>query len=212
MILRRLGDAVHKGSNKLIGGAKMAVKTFGVKNADEVEKIGKEIGEEVAAKNKHIDDMMEAHGSYKRTLKETKQRPVSEDGDDVVSQAIQYKTKVQEANSFSYDGKQYTRTGDSRDNYEYFTREGRKGEWTSISSTEFGRAKAGNVAYQAELGRQADINNGFNDEMGIANGFLGSLQQGWDGIPGWAKTAGIVTAGGIAGAALLSGGDDDYDE
>lgn len=212
MILRRLGGAVHKGANKLVGGAKMAVKTFGVKNADEVEKIGKEIGEEVAAKNKHIDDMLEAQGSYKRTLKEAKRRPVSEDGDDVVSQAIQYKTKAQEANSFNYDGKQYTRTGDSRDNYEYFTREGRKGEWTSISSSEYGKAKAGNVAYQAELGRQADINGGYNDEMGIASGFLGTVQQTWDGIPGWAKTTGIVAAGGIAGAALLGGGDDDYDE
>jgi hypothetical protein len=211
MIIRKLGGAVHKGANKLVGGAKMAVKSIG-KNADEMEELGKEIGEEVVKKNQAIDKKIHARESYKRTLKEAKHRPVSEDGDDVVSKAIQYKTKAQEANSFNYDGKQYTRTGDSRDNYEYFTREGRKGEWTSISSSEYGKAKAGNVAYQAELGRQADINGGYNDEMGIAGGFLGAVQETWDGIPGWAKTTGIVAAGGIAGAALLSGGDDDYDD
>lgn len=48
-------------------------------------------------------------------------------------------------------------------------------------------------------------------DMNTASGIMGTVKEVWDGIPGWAKTAGAVTAGGIAGAVLFDE-DDDYDE
>lgn len=48
-------------------------------------------------------------------------------------------------------------------------------------------------------------------DMDTAGGIMGTLKEVWDGVPGWAKTAGAVTAGGIAGATLFDD-EDDYDE
>ena len=70
-----------------------------------------------------------------------------------------------------------------------------------ISGKQFGQEKAEFVRNKGTVEQITD--------NAIEN-FLNNTIEKWDGLPNWAKYTGIATAGGIAGAVLF-GGDDDND-
>lgn len=104
------------------------------------------------------DGIRNPDGTRKPKVKEAK--TPNEPIEDAASQAVQYRKKAQDATAFTYDGKQYVRTG-TDGNYQYYSRKGKKGEWSSVTGEEFGTAHSGNVSAQEAFGRQVDIENAF---------------------------------------------------
>ena len=70
-----------------------------------------------------------------------------------------------------------------------------------ISGKQFGQEKAEFVRNKGTVEHITD---------NTTENFLNNTIEKWDGLPNWAKYTGIATAGGIAGAVLF-GGDDDND-
>ena len=70
-----------------------------------------------------------------------------------------------------------------------------------ISGKQFGQEKAEFVRNKGTVEQITD---------NATENFLNNTIEKWDGLPNWAKYTGIATAGGIAGAVLF-GGDDDND-
>ena len=70
-----------------------------------------------------------------------------------------------------------------------------------ISGKQFGQEKAEFVRNKGTVEQITD---------NTTENFLNNTIEKWDGLPNWAKYTGIATAGGIAGAVLF-GGDDDND-
>ena len=70
-----------------------------------------------------------------------------------------------------------------------------------ISGKQFGQEKAEFVRNKGTVEHITD---------NATENFLNNTIEKWDGLPNWAKYTGIATAGGIAGAVLF-GGDDDND-
>ena len=70
-----------------------------------------------------------------------------------------------------------------------------------ISGKQFGQEKAEFVRNKGTVEQITD---------NATENFLNNTIEKWDGVPNWAKYTGIATAGGIAGAVLF-GGDDDND-
>lgn len=70
-----------------------------------------------------------------------------------------------------------------------------------ISGKQFGQEKAEFVRNKGTVEQITD---------NATENFLNNTIEKWDGLPNWAKYTGMATAGGIAGAVLF-GGDDDND-
>ena len=70
-----------------------------------------------------------------------------------------------------------------------------------ISGKQFGQEKAEFIRNKGTVEQITD---------NATENFLNNTIEKWDGLPNWAKYTGIATAGGIAGAVLF-GGDDDND-
>lgn len=135
-----------------------------------------------------------ADGTRKRKVKEAKVKEAkgaSEGGDDVVSKAIQYRSKAQEATSFTYDGMQYTKAGDGN----YYSRASSKEKASVIDQALYEDMHSKYVDEMTELGRQKDIDAAFGITM--------TAHEVWDGISSWAKEHPWHIAGGVAVGALL---------
>ena len=83
-------------------------------------------------------------------------------------------------------------------------------QWESISNKEYAEARRRNGTSDAEFSDR--LLPAVMDDAGeeAAGGILNTAHEFWDGLPNWAKTAGVATAGGIAGAVLFGDDDDDY--
>ena len=68
-----------------------------------------------------------------------------------------------------------------------------------ISGKQFGQEKAEFVRNKGTVEQITD---------NATENFLNNTVEKWDGLPNWAKYTGIATAGGIAGAVLFDGDDD----
>jgi hypothetical protein len=205
MSFRRVGGYFEKGYNALVGGIDF-VKGARGKSTDEIIELGQQIGGDISSKNKIVNDRVDAYESGMKSLKEARK---GDKNNDVVSKAIEYKTKAEQANSFEYEGVQYTRIKNENGEYEVRTR-GKKGPWVEGSNEDYVKAHEGFVQSQFELGKQQDINTTYTDEA-TASGIAGASADAWDGVPGWAKGVGLTTAGVLVGSAIAGSDDDDYD-
>ena len=195
--MRKLGGALHKGANNLMGGLEKTVKTIG-KSADEISDIGTDIGNKVGGKNAAIDAKIEAHGAYKKA----RRNPASED---VVSQAIKLETEAKNATAFTVGGKKYVTMPDGS----YMVQGGKKGKLTAIDEDAFSKARGDYAKEQAEIGTRNDFDTAYKNATSGPDDKAGiEFIQNHPGVA--AAMAGGI---GLAGGALLLGSDDDeYEE
>lgn len=145
-------------------------------------------------KTKIIGESAEA--AIKNGTDDVVEAAVKNGTDDVVKAARKPVNNYRNNTSFTYDGASYRRQGD------VYQRKVKGGNWENVSSKEYGHSRASFISENANLEQVANLEHTtVNAKSGA--GF-------WDGIPGWAKTAGIATAGVIAGGVIFGDDDDEY--
>lgn len=206
-------EALQKVGTKAAGKGKMIWKTLGGEGTEEVaEKIGKETGEKLAAIDTKQASRRSVAKKYRTSINEAR-RGTGEAAQEAINKGTNRGTRTEDGGiSFvGDDGVKYERTknpnwkeGDVRKSS---TNPNGRNQWLytadgqSINGQRFGQA-------QASFKQNGGVFGAADEE--VASGFLNTAKNVWDGIPGWAKTAGIATAGGIAGIALFGDDDDSY--
>lgn len=196
-------ETLQKMGTKAAGKGKMVWKTLGGQATKETaEAIGKETGEKLAAIDAKQAARREVASAYKSSIKEARHGS-GEAAQEALEKGV--KSKDGTIRFTGTDGRTYSRTQNpswsetnAGVNKYIYTNNG-----SAIDIKDF------RTAYQDFKGAGGVF--GAADEE-VANGIMGTLKETWDGIPGWAKTAGAVTAGGIAGATLFGEDDDNYDD
>lgn len=204
-------ETAQKMGAKAAGKGKMVWKTLGGKATKETaEAVGKETGEKLAAIDAKQAARREVADTYNKTVREARHG-----SGEAAQEALEKGTQGKDGTiSFKGDdGVTYKRErnpnwkeGDARKsehnpngrNQWLYTADGQ-----AINGQKFGQA-------QASFKQHGGVFGAADEE--VANGIMGTLKETWDGIPGWAKTTGAITAGGIAGATLFGGDDDNYDD
>lgn len=135
-----------------------------------------------------------AAGKMKRKLLGEAAEAATKGSDDVAKAARKPVNNYRENTSFTYDGASYRRQGD------VYQRKTKGGDWEDITSKDYGHSRAGFIGENEALEQAA-----MNAESGA--GF-------WSGLGEMAQehpyiAAGIAGGVGVAGGALLFGGDDD---
>ena len=194
MLMKRIGGAIHQEVNEALGKAAFSFRSIG-KSANEINELGKEIGENVAKKNKKISNKIDAYDSYSKAIKEANKKTSN-----MSKNALNAKAKpinnYQTNTSFVQDGLSYRIQDGS---YQVKTNNG----WADISSKEYGHVRGEYISRNRELEQAAE------DTINAAN-IANSVKEKWDGLPGWGKTSIIATAGVIAGSAIFGNDDDEY--
>ena len=209
MIVKALG-----GIGKAIIGLGGSVVKTGAKilGDDAVEAVGREVGN----LQKGIDDIVQHAVKQDEIYKAAKNKArgikeATKDTSKAAEEAISKPKFKDDGIRFTKDNVTYERhrnpnwqEGDARKsstnpnghNQFLYTANGKP-----ISGKQFGQEKAEFVRNKGTVEQITD---------NATENFLNNTIEKWDGLPNWAKYTGIATAGGIAGAVLF-GGDDDND-
>ena len=209
MIVKALG-----GIGKAIIGLGGSVVKTGAKilGDDAVEAVGREVGN----LQKGIDDIVQHAVKQDEIYKAAKNKArgikeATKDTSKAAEEAISKPKFKDDGIRFTKDNVTYERhrnpnwqEGDARKsstnpnghNQFLYTANGKP-----ISGKQFGQEKAEFVRKKGTVEQITD---------NATENFLNNTIEKWDGLPNWAKYTGIATAGGIAGAVLF-GGDDDND-